>query len=146
MLLSFIIPFLLVSCQGHLNVEKLNEELLEADRAFSELSKREGMNHAFAAYCDPEGVLLRPGRYPIEGKEAVTTLLRKNSDSTIQLTWDPLFALAAESGELGYTYGTYQLMVKGTDQVRKGTYITIWRKSKAGWKYLLDTGNEGLGE
>jgi hypothetical protein len=145
-LLSLILPVFLLSCQGPASVEKLNEELMEVDRAFSELSRNEGMNSAFAAYCHPEGVLLRPDSYPIEGKEAITTLLRQSSDSTIQLTWDPLFALAAESGELGYTYGTYRLTVNGTNEVQQGTYLTIWKKGETGWKYLLDTGNEGLGE
>ena len=135
----------LFSCQRPLPLEKAREELLLADRAFSELSRSKGMNAAFAACCDPEGVLLRPESYPVEGKEEVTRLLQERNDSTIQLTWEPLFAFAAESGELGYTYGTYLLKIKGSDQEEQGTYVTIWRKGKEGWKFLLDSGNEGLG-
>lgn len=103
------------------------------------------MNVAFAACCDPEGVLLRPESFPVEGKEEITKLLQNSDDSAIQLTWEPLFAFAAESGELGYTYGTYRLKVKDSDQEEQGTYVTIWRKGKEGWKFLLDSGNEGLG-
>jgi ketosteroid isomerase-like protein len=144
--LSLFLPFLLLSCQGPVSVEKLNQELLKTDRAFSEMSRREGMNHAFTSYCDPEGVLLRPDSYPIKGKEEITALLMSTNDTTIQLTWEPLFAMGAESGELGYTYGTYLLRIKGSDQEQQGTYVTIWRKGKEGWKFLLDSGNEGLGD
>jgi ketosteroid isomerase-like protein len=51
----------------------------------------------------------------------------------------------SQSGDLGYTYGTY-LMKDGASEVR-GTYVTVWRKRPDGrWKYVLDSGNQGLGE
>jgi len=134
------------SCRGPDQVENPEQELLKVDRAFSDLSRSRGMNHAFAAYCHDQGVLLRPESYPVEGKEKIVALLQKNNDSAFQLTWEPVFASVAESGELGYTYGTYRQMIRGTEEVHEGTYLSIWRKEKDGWKFVLDTGNEGLGE
>jgi ketosteroid isomerase-like protein len=54
----------------------------------------------------------------------------------------------AASGELGYTYGTYQLKSRATDSLMGvGKYATIWIKQADGtWKAILDTGNPGLGE
>jgi ketosteroid isomerase-like protein len=54
----------------------------------------------------------------------------------------------AASGELGYTYGTYQLKDKASDSLMGvGKYATIWIKQADGtWKAILDTGNPGLGE
>jgi hypothetical protein len=46
---------------------------------------------------------------------------------------------------MGYTYGIYTLIVN--DSAYKGTYVTIWQKQADGtWKFVLDTGNEGVGK
>jgi ketosteroid isomerase-like protein len=36
---------------------------------------------------------------------------------------------------------------EGTLVTREGTYVTIWKKGQNGnWKFVLDTGNQGLGK
>jgi ketosteroid isomerase-like protein len=144
-LLTLPAMILLFSCMGPEREEKLVQELMEADREFSELSRMEGMNEAFVTFCHPEGVLLRPNSQPVQGRNQVAELLQKNDDSGFQLTWEPLFASVARSGDLGYTYGTFELMVKATGEVQRGTYVSIWKKTDQGWRFVLDTGNEGLG-
>jgi ketosteroid isomerase-like protein len=51
----------------------------------------------------------------------------------------------AASGDLGYTYGNYQLKAKDKDGkvvTRYGKYASIWKKQKDGsWKVVLDMGN-----
>ncbi len=125
-----------------------SEELKQADIDFSNLSKEKGMNYAFIEYVAFDGVLLRPFTYPIIGKEKVTEELLANDDKNFQLTWQPLYGDVAASGELGYTYGIFEMKIKkddGSDEMRKGTYVSIWKKDKAGkWKFVLDTGNPGL--
>jgi len=144
-LLMAVIALSVISCQGERGTENLNTELMEADRAFSEYSRSNGMNAAFEAYCHPEGVLLRPNSEPVEGRNQVIALLQENDDTGIELTWEPLFASAARSGDLGYTYGTFEMRIKATGDKQMGTYVSIWRKTAEGWKFVLDTGNEGLG-
>jgi ketosteroid isomerase-like protein len=53
----------------------------------------------------------------------------------------------ALSGELGYTYGIYEVRSRGgIKTIGEGTYVTIWKKDRQGnWKFVLDAGNEGLG-
>ena len=149
--LLFILPalflfFLLAaSCkQKNKNEEKKSpEEILKADKSFSELSKKEGMKLAFIEYIDNEGILLRPGHLPIVGANAIDFLSQVN-DSSYRLTWNPDGGEIAASGDLGYTYGIYKLEMK--DTVLKGTYVSIWKKQKDGkWKFVLDSGNDGLG-
>ena len=121
-------------------------EMMEADRAFSKLSQEKGMKAAFIEYLDSNGVLLRPGHLPIAGADAVDFLIRQN-DSDFTMSWEPKNGFIARSGELGYTYGIYALRPSAKDTVIYGTYVSIWKKEKGGsWKYVLDTGNEGLGE
>ena len=63
------------------------------------------------------------------------------------MTWEPKDGVIARSGELGYTYGVYAMRPSLKDTVIYGTYVSIWKKEKGGkWKYVLDSGNEGIGE
>ena len=122
------------------------KELADADRYYSRLSVEKGRNFAFLAMFDSAGVTLAPHRLPIEGYKEIKKQILSQSDRDYTLTWEPMFAKVAASGELGYTYGTYKL----TDKVKKiitdrGTYTTFWQKDAQGhWKALMDTGNEGL--
>ena len=120
--------------------------LMDADRAFSKMSEEKGMKNAFIEYIDSNGVLLRPGHMPIVGANAIDYLIQLN-DSGYSLRWEPHKAVIAKSGELGYTYGVYALHPGSKDTTLYGTYTSIWKKQNDGkWKFVLDTGNEGLSE
>jgi len=122
----------------------MNKELMTVDRAFSALSKERGMNRAFLSYVAEDAVMLSPNKMPIAGKDKINALFQRN-DSDKEFTWEPLYADIAESGELGYTYGTYTITTDGETQ--KGTYVSIWKKDSGGkWKFVLDSGNDGLVE
>jgi len=122
--------------------KKSPEEIIKADEAFSDLSRKAGMKRAFIEYIDNEGILLRPNHSPIIGANAIDFLSQVN-DSSYTLTWSPGGGEIATSGDLGYTYGIYKLEMK--DTVLKGTYVSIWKKQKDGkWKFVLDSGNDGI--
>jgi len=123
--------------------ENSKDRLLQADREFSAMSAKEGMKNAFLEFIDSNGVLLRPGTVPIAGADAVDYLIAQN-DTGYTMTWQATDGMVALSGEMGYTYGTYQLRPKGRDTVLQGTYVNIWKKQSDGkWKFVLDSGNEG---
>jgi ketosteroid isomerase-like protein len=140
--------FLLFSCRSlekKKPVAGFDEKLkmMDADRAFSDLSAQKGVRAAFLEYIDNDGVLLRPDQYPLVGGNAVSFLSQMN-DSTASMQWKPVNGAIAQSGELGYTYGVYSL--KSSDTTIYGTYVSIWRKQPNGtWKFVLDSGNEGIG-
>jgi ketosteroid isomerase-like protein len=119
--------------------------LLDADIAFSDYSVKYGIQKAFIEFADDSVVLLKPKRMPIVGKTGLIKSYEGKSDSGVVLTWKPAKAIIAKSGELGYTYGFWTFIAK-TD-TSHGTYLTIWKKDASGhWKYIADTGNEGLGK
>ena len=121
------------------------QRMMDADRAFSKLSVEKGMKHAFLEYIDSNGVLLKPNQFPIVGADAIDFLIQEN-DSTYSLQWEPKNGAIAKSGELGYTYGLYALKPHDKDTAFYGTYVSIWKKQQDGsWKFVLDSGNEGLG-
>jgi ketosteroid isomerase-like protein len=61
------------------------------------------------------------------------------------LSWTPIKAEMAASGDLGYTYGNYVYVMKdkeGKLVTRRGKYASIWKKQKDGsWKVVVDMGN-----
>lgn len=61
------------------------------------------------------------------------------------LTWTPVKADMAASGDLGYTYGNYIYTAKnkeGKPVANYGKYTSIWKKQKDGqWKVVVDMGN-----
>ncbi|MBX2921219.1 MAG: hypothetical protein KF746_03430 [Chitinophagaceae bacterium] len=117
--------------------------ILQADVDFSNRSKEVGMRKAFLEFINDEGILLRPGRMPIVGADAVDFITSVN-DSTFELTWKPEGGNVSRSYDMGYTYGIYEMQVE--DSTHKGTYVTIWEKQSNGdWKFVLDSGNEGIG-
>jgi ketosteroid isomerase-like protein len=150
--INFILPvfifssLFLISCKQKANLVKSisPDEIINADKAFSEMSRKTGMKKAFLEYIDNEGILLRPNHTPIVGADAIDFLSQVN-DSSYTLTWVPGGGEIATSANLGYTYGIYKLEMK--DTVLRGTYVSIWKKQQDGkWKFVLDSGNQGIGQ
>lgn len=138
---TFAIAFFFCSC----NKQYSADQLLEIDQKFSDFSEKNGFNKAFIEYAHPDAVMLKENRMPIIGKQAITEIYEKADTSGIHFRWEPLHGDIAKSGELGYTYGTYNLQMDTITE--KGTYVSIWKLDENGdWKYVLDSGNEGLGE
>jgi ketosteroid isomerase-like protein len=117
------------------------QQVIDADLAFSDLSASQGMNHAFLTYAHDSAVMLRKNHRPIIGPAELHKLFN-TPDSSFTLTWKPSYASMAQSGELAYTYGIYTLTT-GQD-TSHGTYVTIWKKTAQGWRWVLDSGNAGL--
>jgi ketosteroid isomerase-like protein len=121
--------------------------LIQTDRDFSAMSVKEGMFKAFIYYVADSGVFLRNNSYPELGKEKLRQRFSGKSDTSFILSWEPVFEKISESGDLGYTYGIHTNTEKATGAVSKGTYVTIWQKQSNGnWKFVLDTGTQGLPE
>jgi ketosteroid isomerase-like protein len=124
-------------------VEAERTKLLQTDLAFSRVSEEKGAAAAFYEFLTPEATSLPPGSFPIKGREAIRVHWSASPQGV--LTWKPAEAEVARSGELGYTWGTYEFSVNGPDgrpQISYGKYVTIWKKQADGsWKVLLDTGN-----
>lgn len=140
-----------VSCKDKTNRgEALNPfeeriKLLDADKAFSKMSEESGMRNAFIEYIDSNGVLLRPGLMPIQGANAIDYLIQQN-DTGFTFKWQPHNAVVSKAGDMGYTFGVYAIEPTG-DSITYGTYVTIWKRQEDGsWKFVLDSGNEGIGD
>lgn len=120
-------------------------ELQAVDAEFSAYSKKHGFRKAFMEYIDEEGIILRNGHSPFNGARAIEYLASLN-DSSVSMTWESQGGDIALSGDLGYTYGRYEMRDK-SEQAEKGTYLLIWKKKKDGnWKFVMESNNQGSSE
>ena len=118
-------------------------KLVQTDIAFSRLCEEKGAAEAFYEFLAPDAVSLPAGEFPIKGRDAIRVQLSAGPKGI--LTWKPTEAEIARSGDLGYTWGTYESTTTGPDQrpnIGYGKYVTIWKKQPDGtWKVALDAGN-----
>jgi ketosteroid isomerase-like protein len=121
------------------------EDMLAADKAFSDMSVAKGPHVAFLAYMADDVRLFDSEHPPIPGKKAVAEYYKDNPDSPDdRLAWTPIEADASPDGVLGWTRGTWVYTGKngdGSDQKVTGYYVTEWRKQADGqYKFTLDIG------
>jgi ketosteroid isomerase-like protein len=115
---------------------------LEAD--FMKAAAERGSQGYMAFYAD-DAAELPNGEDMLQGKENIAKTMGFLDDKNNHLTWTPVHADMAASGDLGYTYGTYEFRSKDKDgkpTVEHGKYASIWKKQKDGsWKVVMDMGN-----
>jgi ketosteroid isomerase-like protein len=115
---------------------------LEAD--FMHATLKHGSQGYLSYYAD-DAVEVPNGALILQGKVNIAKTMGFLDDKDNQLTWAPVGADISASGDLGYTYGTYEFHTKdkdGKQVVAHGKYTSIWKKQKDGsWKIALDMGN-----
>ena len=99
--------------------------LLEADRALNAKLATGPSPDAYAGMMSPDVRLHRDKMAAVIGREPASAWLTKHAPSLKAVT---SAAEAARSGDLGYSYGTYQ---KGETPAR-GPYLRVWSRTAQG--------------
>ncbi|MCA6361511.1 MAG: hypothetical protein IM638_00600 [Bacteroidetes bacterium] len=142
-----LFSFLLLSihaCQT--KSENLREqsiaEIRAAEKAFETMCAEKSVAEAFYFYADSQAVIKRENDTLISGRNAIRNYHTSNFYKTAKAKWSPDYVDAAESGDLGHSYGHYEWSYTDTSgKVSKypGVYHTVWKKQKDGsWKYVWD--------
>lgn len=116
---------------------KDNETQWNADFASKDAAK-------IAAHYTDDATLIVSGEKPTVGKDAITAEFKgMASDPAFSLQIHTDKAIAAASGDIGFTQGTYTLTI--TNPADKsvvhdsGTYVTTYQKAADGtWKAVTD--------
>ena len=130
-----------------IDVASERRKLMDVDVAFSRETAERGLEGFLSYFADDATIF--PSNAPIvSGKTGIRAhYARAFSAPGFMMSWKPVRADLAESGEMGYTYGTFEISTRDTSgrQVsRSGKYCTIWRKQSDGsWKIIVDIGNSG---
>jgi len=121
-------------------IEKIDREaarsaLSALDREFSKASADQGAREAFLSYAAKDVRLFRNDHFPFVGKMAAADAL---APVTSEWTWKPAFADVSSSGDLGYSYGIYELKDKNGAVSERGNYARVWKKVYGTWKLVVD--------
>jgi ketosteroid isomerase-like protein len=124
-------------------VDRAAEEasLKATELAWSETAGKKEIDN-FMNFVTDDSVQLPPNAPAAQGKDAVRKeweTLFALKDFTVK--WNPTVVQVAESGELGYTSGTYSLTytdAKGGKVEDRGKYLEVWKKVDGKWKCYQD--------
>jgi len=143
---AFLISLLvLTSCKTgtERQIEQWKTEIRQTEQAFAEMAQKEGIPKAFLIYAAEDAVLLRNNQL-IKGKQALKAFYSQQTTPSekVSLTWKPDFVDVSKSGDLGYTYGTYQYTVTdslGNTKTSEGIFHTVWKRQEDGsWRFVWD--------
>jgi ketosteroid isomerase-like protein len=116
------------------------EDLMAADRAFSQMSAAKGHDAAFLAFITEDARLFGTGGEPLAGKAAAAKEFAKcKNPKATTLTWEPDTARLSADGAMGWTDGHWRFVAAKAAPVT-GHYLTVWVKQKGAWKVQADMG------
>jgi uncharacterized protein (TIGR02246 family) len=119
--------------------------LRRADEEFAKATAARGAEGWASFFADSGAMFPRKGM--VVGRDRIRLFMTPAfSDTTHKLRWRSVSAVAARSGDVGYTIGRWESVAStaGRDSVQaRGNYVTIWQKQRDGsWKVAVDIGNE----
>jgi ketosteroid isomerase-like protein len=123
--------------RSKINVEAERASLLKTENDFLKLMAAKSGVDSFLSYMADDVRFYRTGAFPVLGKEATRAAFAAKPEA---LTWQNTSGGVSTSGDLGYTYGTYELKSGAAGkEAESGNYMRIWRKQANGkWRVALD--------
>ena len=134
---SSIFAALLLSTFTVVAEESALRSVVEAEKSFAAASAERGIRESFLQFFAENAIIFAPE--PKNGKKFYTYY----EDKGRKLTWRPIFATIARSGELGVTTGPWELAKSKTEPapIAFGEFLSIWRKQRdQSWKVIVDLG------
>jgi ketosteroid isomerase-like protein len=120
------------------------ETLRQLEGEFMKAAAEKGAE-GYMSYYAEDAVEVPNGEDAIQGKANIAKTMGFLDDKKNQLLWTPVGADMSVSGDLGYTWGTFEFRSQDKDGkpiVEHGKYTSIWKKQRDGsWKVVLDMGN-----
>ena len=100
-----------------------------------------------ASYYAENGIAYPPNAPAAVGRDAAKKVWATYfaDPGFISISWKALHAEVSQSGDVGFTSGTYEFSYKGPDgkpRMEKGKYLCVWQKQPDGtWKATHDMWN-----
>jgi len=120
------------------------ETLKQLEGEFMRAAADKG-SQGYMSYYAEDSVELPNGAPLIAGKANIAQGMGFLDNKDNRLQWTPVGAYISASGDIGYTYGTFEFHSKdkeGKPHVDYGKYTSIWKLQADGtWKVVLDMGN-----
>lgn len=117
------------------------DAVLARDRDFAAASLRSGTIAAYREFTswDNETRLLRDQMNPMIGRQQILNGIGNPSE---KVTWQPLAAGVAKSGDLAYTYGKWEPADPAASAAgASGYYLRVWRPVRGDWRVVAEVLN-----
>lgn len=143
--LAGVACFMLSGCDKKDSMEREAERLMQTSREWSEAAQSRDVDRMLSYWTD-DALIIAPGEPERRGKPAIREyLLASFAVPGFRISWEPIEANIAASGDLGYLVERTQVTVTGPDGeplTQQFRAVTLWRKEADGaWRNLVDISN-----
>ena len=142
---ALVLLSLVLGCtrSNPVDVDAERQAILEADRAWAAAAAA-GDVQTLSGFWADDAVNFFPNQPVASGKKEIAELVKANrSLPGFSLSWSPTEAVVSGSGDLGYSYGTFDLAFEtpaGETVSKTGHYVCIWKKQADGsWKCAVES-------
>ncbi|MGA3100252.1 MAG: DUF4440 domain-containing protein [Terracidiphilus sp.] len=123
-------------------------ELRALDEEWSATAARNDLDGTVVFYAD-NAVLLPPNAPIATDKKSIRESCAGLLGPHTAVSWKWSKVEVAQSGELGYIYGSYKLTISASSESGAvndtGKFLEVWKKQPSGkWKCIVDTYNSDL--
>lgn len=135
----------LTGCQRAVDTAAEEARLMQTSREWSQAAQSRDIERILRYWAD-DAVIIAPGEPERRGKAAIREyLLASYEVPGFGISWEPLEATVAASGDLGYLLERTRVTVNGPDGrpvAQDYRAVTVWRKESDGeWRNLVDISN-----
>lgn len=112
------------------------------DRQWSDAAGRRDAQ-AFAGFYAQDGVLMPPNMEAASGPDAIQqTASQLLADSTTTLSFAPSDVRVADSRDMAWEHGTWQVKDASGNDLDHGKFVVVWKRGEDGsWKVAADIFN-----
>ena len=112
-------------------------QLTEKEKNFITSFEQAGVD-AYSPVISIEARFFRAGSMPFITNTAIREMLDQQIKNK-KISYQPMDAHVAQSGDLGFVYGTATIEFLDTKKVEKTNYVRIWKKENAkDWNIVVD--------
>ena len=116
------------------NVDSARAEIMEREKQFLAAWKTNPLPATYASFLATGVRIQHEGYLPTTNPDTINALI---SHLHKTLTWETVGSRAASSGDLGFTYGLFEM--QNNPKGLKGHYVRIWKKQPEGnWTITLE--------
>ena len=128
-----------MGCSEKMSREDHRQAILETRNAWGQAIAEGDMERIFSFWTE-DAVIYPVSEPAVRGKEAIRKyVIRNRTELGLKPKSSPLETVAAASGDLGYTLGTYEWINSEGKAVKPGRYLIMWRKNEKGeWKCFME--------
>jgi ketosteroid isomerase-like protein len=122
----------IISQPAQPSAQSFKDELTAIEESFIQQAPTDILK-AYTHHASPEIKFYRQNKFPSSSVEEVC----KTSDV---LTFTPAETIVSSAGDMGFTYGTVNIVKQdaGQQKTNNANYLRIWKKENGAWKIVMD--------